>query len=298
MSIMKTLKCLLVGFMVLGLVSMLSTAQAVNVWSVPGDFETIQQAVDDPGVLAGDMIMVASGGHEGAKVEKGVNIVGEDGAYITSGVVASGGNYAGFYVNGTEANGASISNFTIDCTSTDPKLLAAVLVWGSDDVTVSHLDVKAVNAGLNVTHTKDSAITHNKISGGVVGITLSGGLLETNDNLLAFNNIEATQYGILVISFGTPIQNNKIVHNKIVAWPIDPATQYADAVALINLGPLNILYNFIGFNDFRGSQYSIYAFPAGLENTISRNLEDGVNGRGVIDPPPEVPASIFNPQLP
>ena len=61
-----------------------STASAVT-WNVPGDYLTIQDAIDSPDVLAGHTILVAPGNHFGALVTKEVEIKGEGGAVINDG---------------------------------------------------------------------------------------------------------------------------------------------------------------------------------------------------------------------
>ncbi|MHC4440451.1 MAG: hypothetical protein ACYS3S_24135, partial [Planctomycetota bacterium] len=53
----------------------LLTAQAAT-WHVPGDFATIQEAIDYVGVLDGDKIMVGPGQHAGATITKAVEIKG------------------------------------------------------------------------------------------------------------------------------------------------------------------------------------------------------------------------------
>ena len=54
-------------------------------WRVPGDFATIQEAVDSPDVSAGDVIYVGPGFHAGALLTKPVEIRGEGRAVINAG---------------------------------------------------------------------------------------------------------------------------------------------------------------------------------------------------------------------
>ena len=61
-----------------------NTVQAAN-WHVPGNFATIQDAIDDVAVLPGEKIIVGRGNHAGAVVTKAVEIKGQDGAVINSG---------------------------------------------------------------------------------------------------------------------------------------------------------------------------------------------------------------------
>jgi pectin methylesterase-like acyl-CoA thioesterase len=67
-----------------------STALAAE-WRVPGDFATIQAAIDSPAVAAGDVILVGPGSHAGALVTKAVDIRGEGRAVINTGPVHPSG---------------------------------------------------------------------------------------------------------------------------------------------------------------------------------------------------------------
>ncbi len=53
-------------------------------WHVPGQFPTIQAAIDSSSVHDGDTITVSSGRHKGATVTKAITIRGLSGATITS----------------------------------------------------------------------------------------------------------------------------------------------------------------------------------------------------------------------
>jgi hypothetical protein len=72
--------CAVVGFVF----ALANTAMAAK-WNVPGDFATIQEAIDDAGVLDGDTILVGKGNHAGALVTKAVEIKGQGGAVINDG---------------------------------------------------------------------------------------------------------------------------------------------------------------------------------------------------------------------
>ena len=59
--------------------------KALSTWEVPGDFATIQEAIDHIDVMPGDIIRVGTGNHAGAYVSKSVIIKGKGGAVINSG---------------------------------------------------------------------------------------------------------------------------------------------------------------------------------------------------------------------
>ncbi|NIN64300.1 MAG: hypothetical protein GTO63_06295, partial [Anaerolineae bacterium] len=81
------MKKLMLVLVLLALLVVPSTAMAEEsgVWYVPGDFATIQDAIDDSAVVDGDTIWVGPGNFAGAEVTKSVTIKGEGQAVIDSG---------------------------------------------------------------------------------------------------------------------------------------------------------------------------------------------------------------------
>jgi hypothetical protein len=65
-------------------------------WNVPGDFATIQEAIDSPDVSPGATILVGPGNHDGAYVTKEVELKGEGGAVINNGPLHPAGLSMGF----------------------------------------------------------------------------------------------------------------------------------------------------------------------------------------------------------
>jgi len=136
---MKKLTFVLVILALLAVPSTAMAAKPGNVWYVPGDFASIQEAIDDPDVMDGDTIRVGPGNFAGALIDKSVTIKGEENAVIDSGPMHPAGLSYGF------------------------RLLA-----GSDDATLSHLtfdevDLAIMNGdavnGVTVTHCRfNSAI--------------------------------------------------------------------------------------------------------------------------------------------
>jgi len=100
-------------------------------WNVPGDFATIQDAIDSADVVAGDTIRVRPSSHAGAYVTKSVIIKGTGGAVIDSGPMHPAGLSMGFRLL-AGSDGATISHleFTVD--------LAIMNGDAVDNVTVEH----------------------------------------------------------------------------------------------------------------------------------------------------------------
>ena len=109
-----------------------ASAQVGTVWHVPGDFPTIQAAIDDASVAGGDTIVVAAGSHAGATVTKAVTIRGEGRATIVDGPVVSPFGRAGFYFpTDGGGSGATITGLYFD------RVELPVFSRGADDVSVT-----------------------------------------------------------------------------------------------------------------------------------------------------------------
>src|SRR5687767_880020 len=102
-------------FVVLATLVLAASPASAKTWDVPGDFPTIQAAIDSPSVSAGDRIQVAAGSFAGALVTKPVEIVGSEGTIISTGPVHPSKMIQGFRLF-TAASGATIENltFTVD----------------------------------------------------------------------------------------------------------------------------------------------------------------------------------------
>jgi hypothetical protein len=116
----------------LAVVLLLAGSAGAAEWQVPGDFPSIQEAIDSPSVQDGDSILVAAGQHAGATVTKSVAIRALGLAQIVDGPVVSPFGAAGFYFPGDGAgSGASIAGFTF------AGIPLPVFSRGADDVTVT-----------------------------------------------------------------------------------------------------------------------------------------------------------------
>jgi len=171
------MKKLMLVLVLLALLVVPSTALAEepnSVWYVPGDFATIQDAVDDSDVVDGDTIQVGPGNFAGAEVNKSVTIKGEGQAVIDSGPMHPAGLSQGFRLL-AGSDGATLSHLTFD--EVDLAIMNGAAV---NDVTVTHcLFNNAIQA---VSNWRGSGweISHNTITdlrtrnGGGIGILIAG----------------------------------------------------------------------------------------------------------------------------
>lgn len=265
-----------------------NTAMAVT-WNMPGDFMTIQEAIDSPDVLEGHTILVGPGSHAGATVTKAVEIKGEDGAVINSGPMYY--SYTtGFYFRDGVGNGATISHLSFETMD------LPIYSRDTDDVTVDHCMFTSPMQGITNWNGNSWSISHNVINGlrtkngGGIGIFVGTRAPEgstANNNLIAhnkitgqvvvpqaeintYNNLDpypANGYTVAGIDLysdrrsGKPagtISGNRILKNKVAISSNNPRNHPADGIGLTDFGldkevPVaDLLDNKVGFNDVRG----------------------------------------------
>jgi len=278
-------------------------------WDVPGDFATIQAAVD--AAADGDIIKVASGNHAGALVDKKVTIMGEGNAVIDDGPLHGSGLIQGFRML-AGSDGTTFSHLTF---TTDLSIMNGEAV---NDVTVTQCTFLNSVQAISDWRGSNWEITHNKIidlrarNGGGIGILVgdySGGVVE--NNVISHNQISGTLHintfpveeeggydgsGIVLYAdfrYGgagaNEIKNNYVTHNSVSLVSDDPdlvdvnAFELTDTRDDVDADPYPVLFdNAIGFNDFRGTANQILLTPMDLENynDISRNLGDN-RGHGL-----------------
>lgn len=301
------------GLAVVGGLLAAGSLMAGTEWRVPGDFPTIQSAIDSAQVVNGDVIRVAPGDHFGALVTKSVEIKGEGDARIVDGPLHGSGMKHGFRLL-IGSDGATFSHLTF---TTDLSIMNGD---GVDDVTVTQCTfLDAVQAVSNWRGSRWQ-ITHNEIidlrtrCGGGIGILVadySGGAV--NDNVVSHNRIS----GVLHVSPGdcggysgtgivlyadfrwgragtADLSWNRVVKNKVNLVSDNPALVDVWAFELtdtrgISLSNPAIHDNAIGFNEWRDMPKQIALTPSDLDafNPISRNLGEN-RGHGL-------PPGIFGP---
>ena len=98
-------------FGILGISLILVSGVWAADWYVPGDFATIQEAVNSPSVANADRIFVGPGNHAGALITKSLEIKGTGGATINDGPAHSSGLIQGFRLL-AGSDGSTISHLT------------------------------------------------------------------------------------------------------------------------------------------------------------------------------------------
>jgi hypothetical protein len=291
-----------------------STTSAAT-WNVPGDFATIQEAIDSTLVLDGDKIMVGPGQYAGAIVTKAVEIKGEDGAVVNSGPLLT--TYMpcgtivldiGFFFTGNGAgSGATISHLKFEgpafpifsrgaddvtvaqCTMINP--IQGVTNWAGNGWEISHnviTDLQSANGGgigilvgvpQKVQGTvSDNVVSHNKISGTLhVSSCDGGGYCGTGIVLYAdYRSGEEPKI----------VKKTRVVKNKVSLVSDNPDVVDVVAIELTDTRNdpdfMDVFDNVIGFNDLRGTVIQIALTPEELDtvNKISRNLGDN-RGHGL-----------------
>jgi hypothetical protein len=305
---MKKLMLVLVLLALLVVPSTVMAGKSGNIWHVPGDFATIQEAIDSPDVAAGDTILVGPGNHTGALVTKPVEIRGEDGTVINNGPVHSSGLVQGFrLLAGSDGTVISHLRFEVD--------LAIMNGGAVNDVTVTHCTFENTIQGISNWRGSGWEISHNEISdlrthcGGGIGILVadfSAVPQGVKDNEISHNKISGVLHiapddcggyngtGIVLYADfrwggagAEEISQNRIVHNQISLTSDTPEVVDVVAIELTDTRddeeqePV-IFDNAIGFNDLRGTVLQIDPTPDSLAdvNYISRNLGDN-RGHGL-----------------
>jgi len=288
-----------------------SSAQAAT-WNVPGDFTTIQLAIDSQDVTNGDTIFVGAGNHNGALVTKGVEIRGDDGAVINDGPphpaklsmgfrLLAGSDWAiishlSFTVDLTIMNGDAVNNVIVEnCTFTNT--IQAVSNWRGSGWQINHnviTDLRTKNGGgigILIGDYSDGEVFDNVVSHN----TISGTLHVSENDCGEYNGSGIVLYADFRWGrLGGTIRDNRVVQNKVGLVSDTPNVVDVCAFELTEAQPESvytycIFDNAIGFNDFRDTVLQIVLTPEELEllNDISRNKGDS-RGHGshpsVFDP--------------
>lgn len=283
--------------------------QGVNTWTVPGDFATIQEAIDSEDVLPGDTIRVGPGSFAGAYVTKGVHIKGKGQTVIDSGPAGPFGGTFGFYLP-AGSDGASFSHLTFT-------VYLGIYAYPANDVTIEHcrfLDpFQAItNWGGSNWHIHHNTIVNvitvgevwNEETGatGIGGtpIVIGGredGAGTVQNNVVSHNTVtgevlfapeddgtEGGIYGIIVAAIpgAEAVSGNLFSHNEIDLVSNDPELREVTAFGLLDWrapgavpSSCELIYdNIITLNDLRGPDHQFEVYPEALWdcNTIARNL--------------------------
>jgi len=315
---MKTMRKLLITCAVAALVLALGSTARAGTWNVPGDFDTIQEAIDL--AVTGDVILVGPGNYDGATVTKAVEIKGEDGAIINGGPeLGTSGLYQGFRMQ-SGGDGATISHLSFETVD------FSIYSGGTDDVTVEHCTFTSPIQAITNWNGNGWNISHNVINGlrtkngGGIGIFIGTRASEestANSNLITHNKItgevvvpldEIDDYnfpkppypdagysvvGICLMSDrrdgrpAGPITGNRILKNKVAISSNNPRNHFPGGIELSDLGLSNsgspdLLDNKVGFNDLRGMLDTVIEEPGAAKPTAILLYPDPLDPTNII----------------
>lgn len=272
------------------------------VWRVPGDFPTLQAAVDAPAVADGDTLLVLGGRRAGATLTKSLEIRGVGDATIVHGPEVGPAGRAGFLLPGGGAgSGATITALRFETVA------FPVFSRGADDVSVTHNTLVSPKQG--VTSWAGGAwgrgwdVLFNRIlgvraaCGSGIGILIgdfAGG--EVSGNLVAHNEVrgrvqvaadDCGGYGapgiVLFADFryagdtGARVERNRVVKNRVQLVSTRPDLVPATGVELTDTrdlaAELVLRDNEVVYDDLRGMPIPLALTPAELAtvNRIERN---------------------------
>jgi hypothetical protein len=264
-------------------------------WKVPGDFPTIQAAIDSPLVMDGDVIVVRPGTYYGATVTKAVKIRAKGYVVINDGPNSHSFLRAGFLLpDDYSGSGASIIGFRFlgaqqSGYTDDGKLDFPIFSRGANHVTVKNNVM--VNSLQAVTNWNGSGwkIRRNKIvdlwtlNGGGIGILIGGNNEEGSfeGNVVSNNEITGTLQvcncdsggydgtGIVLYADfrwgrggAEELTNNRIRKNEI--------SLVSDTPGVVNVNGLEI-------TDTRDTPEPAVIFG----NVVKKNDIEGVSGDGI-----------------
>ena len=249
-------------------------AVAANLF-VPGQFATIQDAVDASS--PGDRILVGAGEYVGALIATRVKIIGEgDQTVIVSGPNNQGGCCLWFQ-NGFRidagGDGTILRDMRVDLVAglvdpgAFPLIQVGVFGLGANSVSVRGLTFVGLNSGVDFRGGNNWSVTKNTIEGLVpetfrraIGIRAAG----TSGSFVGFNTITHDGSGddnsslrfrgiqLLCFFCGVTVENNKLIQNEIGidapgAFEITEISIF-DQSALLG-GPIDVFNNKIIQND-------------------------------------------------
>ena len=264
-----------------------------TVLQVPGDYPTIQAAVDaaDPGDTIEVSPFEVSPGEYGVYPEsvlvwKSLTIIGQDKS--TTVVDGSTSGYA-FWL---DTDGVTIEGFTM-CSCSNYAVVAYYSgghtindniflnnAWGvylnnspSANTVANNTFFNNNLCGINVAFSNDNIISGNYISAGTYGIKLVEG---SQFNSISDNSIMETSYGV----YSSSSPNNDVNQNNvssIIAGIVSFSSDYADILdntvseCAYGIEIYSSMYNTLFANTVTQNGYGMYLIYA-IENTIDSNL--------------------------
>jgi hypothetical protein len=275
-----------------------------QVWHVPGDYPTIQAAVD--AAAEGDTILVAPGVYSenvvvstsrlklrGAGPVAPVERPGDNGGNVVLDGTSLGGIGIGIYVLGASAaelvTGVEVSQFEVRNFERGITVQWAALTRVSHNYLHDNLDKAAPAAvgdgyGIELTSATASDVSHNLISGNGFGGIRVGGVPGSTDNTVHHNRIvengsqspSTARNGAGILLTG-PSNNNQVLYNEILG------TNGRGVVITRPLAQAPITGILVAHNRAHGNQRAGIAIMLGAtDNIVMHNdaRENNLSGMG------------------
>ena len=196
-------------------IALASQVNAAEALTVPGDYPTIQEAVD--AASPGQEIEVSAGKWKGAEIWQPVKIKGEGtDTRIVEGVTLFDDGFA-IYSGGTEISHMTIENATF----------GVFVVLDADNVKLSHIEFSGCEVcvfsegnGLTVTHSKFELKQAHGRSDSIGGISIAG-----DNGVFAHNEIKISLNGLvqaidaIALSYVGLLANNNVIEHNTITWP-------------------------------------------------------------------------------
>lgn len=262
-----------------------------SIWNVPGDFVTIQEAIDSPQVMPGDTIRVGPGNFYGAIVNKAVHLRGRGQTIIEDGPLLGDFYTTGFWLV-AGSDGSSFSQLTLNVD-------LGIYSRDIDDITVAHCQLNNNYQAITNWGGNRWQIRHNRITdlsnggAGIVIATRPGRGTEAQHNVVTYNVISGVvtrvdpedhdiSPGIALDLFdqGDPpiindnlrVTDNKILHNMVHLVSAEPDQKQTAGIAFQDYrglpgGPpaCELMFdNLAAFNDLRGNDHPLLFAPEEL----------------------------------
>ena len=203
-------------------IALASQVNAAEALTVPGDYPTIQEAVD--AASPGQEIEVSAGKLKGAEIWQPVKIKGEGtDTRIVEGVTLFDNGFA-IHSDATEISHMTIENATF----------GVFVVLDADNVKLSHIEFSGCEVcvfsegnGLAVTHSKFELKQAYGRSDSVGGISIAG-----DNGVFAHNEIKISLNGLvqaidaIALSYVGLLANNNVIEHNTITWstPNMPST--------------------------------------------------------------------------
>ena len=193
---------------------------------------TISDALDL--ASAGDTILVHEGDYSGFMVQKSVNVTGAEGEQVVVDAslgTATSGRVIGIRDASSDADGASVSDLTVDATGQSSYVVGVSV--SADQVTVRNVEVLGdsnvtgiqTQTGYDDDHTEDVVVTESTVENANVGISLQSG----NDT--ATNNVVT---GAILEGIGVAGDGNTLTGNDVSTAGSAPGIRFYGPIPTVN----------------------------------------------------------------